>query len=143
MLRDAERLGEDPAAPPRRARALAVACLAAAGLLAAGFRLGGEPRPALAQVASTAPAGAGGFDLALVPGDAGLVLAARPAELFARPGMAPLAAAASEMGPLAAIGLRAEEIEQIFALWVGPPRAPGDPPAPPRWPALGIPTASR
>lgn len=85
MLRDSQDVR--PAAFPARARALTLAVLIGAGLALGGLRGPDEPARAQEPGQAAAPA-AGEFRLDLVPREAGLVIAIRPAELLARPELA-------------------------------------------------------
>ena len=115
MLRDAK-LPQDPS--PRRRHVLVIGAVVAAGLLVAGLRGPGGPSPARALAAPAGPPVAeGGFDLAYVPADTGLMITGRPAELLARPEAAPLAGLAQDGSLLKSLGFPLDGLEQFTLAW--------------------------
>lgn len=120
MLRDAKTTGD--LSPRRRTLALTFGTLAAAGLFLAGLCGPLDPQSAIAQerpAGKPATDAAGAFDLSLVPSDAGMVIAVRPAELVALPEFKPMAAL---IGPESALikrlGVAPEKVEQVTFVWL-------------------------
>lgn len=113
-----------------------VALLVAAGVAAAGLRAPVRNAVALGPQAQNTPAAAqadaGKIDLSLVPSEAGLVFALRPAALFARPEMQKVAQTLNGEAKFQEhLGLPLEEIEQIALVAMRADPQPGQPPRPP------------
>jgi prepilin-type processing-associated H-X9-DG protein len=128
-------------ASTRRRMAL-VGLLVIAGILAAGLRApdrrGGamaqQPEPAAAGSAAGQQAATDPIDLKLVPSEACLVGAIRPARIFARPEMLKLAEVLNKQVEMEeALGLPVEQIDQVIFVALRPaPQIPGAPPMPPQ-----------
>lgn len=106
---------ESESASSRSGRAWPLAALAAAALVVAGLR---GPARDFAPARATADdlvnkAAPRPIDLSYVPDDAIYVLAIRLADLFGSPEAGTLAEQLNNLSPLAGIGLKAEEIEEI------------------------------
>lgn len=94
MLRDEKRILHAPLS--RRARALTISTLLAAGLVVTGFRGPDGLTTALAQEATARKASDTANPLAYVPADAALVITARPADVLTDPDFAPISAMVNE-----------------------------------------------
>jgi len=136
MLRDQQQHVARLSAPRKLAT---VALLVAAGIAAAGLRA--PERHAVAQAPGAsgstalapADADAGKIDLSLVPSEAGIVLALRPAALFAKPEMQKVVQTLNEEAKLQEqLGLSVEEIEQVTLVAMRTEQLPGQPPMPPQ-----------
>lgn len=128
MLRDRKDLR--PSTPPRGARAVTFGTLALAGVFLAGIR---GPSDSLAPRATAAQAGDGEkakggeasrpFNLAFVPSDARIVLAARPSKALGRPELKPVADLVNTNPILRKLGMKAEDFEEIVVSMGGADRA--------------------
>ena len=134
MLRDQQQHVARLSAPRKLAT---VALLVAAGVAAAGLRA--PERHAVAQApgasgtTAAAPADAGKIDLSLVPSEAGIVFAIRPAALFAKPEMQKVVQTLNEDAKLQEqLGLPLEEVEQVTLVAMRAEQLPGQPPMPPQ-----------
>ncbi len=122
------------------ARVLTVAALAASGLLVAGLRgpLGDSPAMAQEQPAAAGAAAApGSYNMAFVPDDARLLIAARPGNLLHRREIRSLLDSMLR-GPVAVdkLPIKPEDVEQVLIFWESEAIADG----PRRGPGFGIPS---